>query len=54
MSFVHYIKDLARSQYFRQNLMRAVEGIVVTFMIIVGIAAVCYIASAIFRALGVQ
>lgn len=39
---------------WRDLCVRAVEGIVVMFLIGVGIAAVCYLASAVFRALGVQ
>lgn len=38
----------------RDLIVRAVEGVVVMFLIIVGIAAMCYLASAVFRALGVQ
>ncbi len=53
MSLHHFIRDFMNRQYVREGIIRAVEGIVVMFLIIVGIAAVCYLASAVFRALGV-
>lgn len=49
MSKLYFTRKNAR----RQVVVRAVEGVVVMFLIIVGIAAVCYLASAVFRALGV-
>ena len=49
MSNPYFIKKSARSQV----VVRVVEGIIDTALIIVGIAAVCYLASAVFRALGV-
>lgn len=54
MSLYHFIREIANRQYVREGIIRAVEGIVVMFLIGVGIAAVCYLASAVFRALGVQ
>ena len=50
MSNLYFIKKSARSQ----AAVRVVEGIIDMALIIVGIAAVCYLASAVFRALGVQ
>ena len=49
MSNLYFIKKSARSQ----AAVRVVGGIIDTALIIVGIAAVCYLASAVFRALGV-
>lgn len=49
MSNLYFIRKYARSQ----AAVRVVEGIIDTVLIIVGIAAVCYLASAVFRALGV-
>lgn len=49
MSNPYFIKKTARSQV----VVRVIEGIIDTALIIVGIAAVCYLASAVFRALGV-
>ncbi len=53
MSLHHFIREIANRQYVREGIIRAVEGIVVMFLIGVGIAAVCYLASAILRGLGV-
>lgn len=50
MPNIYFIKKAARCQ----AVVRVVEGIIDTVLIIVGIAAVCYLASAVFRALGVQ
>ena len=49
MPNMYFIKKAARCQ----AVVRVVEGIIDTVLIIVGIAAVCYLASAVFRALGV-
>ena len=49
MSTLYFTRKNAR----RQVVVRAVKGIIDTVLIIVGIAAVCYLASAVFRALGV-
>lgn len=50
MPNLYFIKKSARSQ----AVVRVVEGVIDTALIIAGIAAVCYLASAVFRALGVQ
>lgn len=49
MSNLYFIKKSARSQ----AAVRVVEGIIDTALIIVGIAAVCYLTGAILRGLGV-
>ena len=49
MSNLYFTKKAARSQVF----VRVVEGIIEMVLILAGIAAVCYLASAVFRALGV-
>ncbi len=49
MSNLYFTTKNAR----RQVVVRVVEGVVEMFLIGVGIAAVCYIASAIMRGLGV-
>ena len=49
MSDLYFTKKAARSQV----VVRVVEGVIEMFLIGVGIAAVCYLASAVFRALGV-
>lgn len=53
MSLHHFIREIANRQYVREGIIRAVEGIVVMFLIGVGIAAVCYLTGAILRGLGV-
>lgn len=50
MSYLYFTKKAARSQVF----VRVIEGVIEMFLIGVGIAAVCYLTSAILRGLGVQ
>jgi len=53
MSLTQFIKRAAKSQYFRQLVIRAIEDAIVLFCIGVGIAVVCTVVGGVFRLLGV-
>jgi hypothetical protein len=53
MSFSNFIRNAAKSQYFRQLVVRAIEDAVILFCIGVGIAVVCTVVGGVFRLLGV-
>ena len=53
MSLSNFIKRAAKSQYFRQLVVRAIEDAIVLFMLGVGIAVVCTVVGGVFRLLGV-
>lgn len=53
MSLSNFIRRAAKSQYFRQLVVRAIEDAVILFMLGVGIAVVCTVVGGVFRLLGV-
>ena len=53
MSLSNFIRRAAKSQYFRQLVVRAIEDAVVLFMLGVGIAVICVVVGGVFRLLGV-
>lgn len=53
MSLSNFIRRAAKSQYFRQLIVRAIEDFIILFMLGVGIAVVCTVVGGIFRLLGV-
>ena len=53
MSLSNFIKRAAKSQYFRQLVVRAIEDAIVLFMLGVGIWTVCTVAGGILRLMGV-
>ena len=53
MSLSNFIRRAAKSQYFRQLIVRAIEDAIVLFCIGVGIAVVCVVVGGVFRLLGV-
>lgn len=54
MSLSQFIRRAAKSQYFRQLVIRAIEDAIILFCIGVGIWAVCWTVTAVFRLLGVE
>ncbi len=53
MSLTQFIKRAAKSQYFRQLVVRAIEDAVVLFMLGIGIWALCAFAEAVLGSMGV-
>jgi len=53
MSLSQFIRRAAKSQYFRQLVVRAIEDAVVLLMLGIGIWLVCTVVGGIFRLLGV-
>ncbi len=53
MSLSNFIKRAAKSQYFRQLIVRAIEDAVILFMLGVGVATVCVIVGGLLRLMGV-
>jgi len=53
MSLSKFIKNAAKSQYFRALIVRAIEDAVILFMLCIGIAVVCTVVGGVFRLLGV-
>jgi hypothetical protein len=53
MSLTQFIKRAAKSQYFRQLVIRAIEDAVILLMLGIGIAVVCTVVGGVFRILGV-
>lgn len=53
MSLSNFIRRAAKSQYFRQLIVRAIEDAIILLMLGLGIAVVCTVVSGVFRLLGV-
>lgn len=53
MSLSNFIRNAAKSQYFRQLVVRAIEDFIILFMLGAAIWAVCWVFTGIFRLLGV-
>lgn len=53
MSLSQFIKNAAKSQYFRRLVIRAIEDAIILLMIVIGLWLVCTVVGGIFRLLGV-
>ena len=53
MSLSNFIRNAAKSQYWRQLIVRAVEDFIVLFVGYASLWSLCHVVSGILRALGV-
>jgi hypothetical protein len=53
MSLSQFIKRAAKSQYFRQLIVRAVEDFIILFLGFAAIWSLCHVVSGVLRLLGV-
>ena len=53
MSLGNFIRNMAKSQYFRQLIVRAVEDFIILFIGFAAIWSLCHVVSGVFRLLGV-
>ena len=53
MSLSQFIRRAAKSQYFRQLVVRAIEDAIVLLVLCIGIWLVCAAVGVVFRLLGV-
>lgn len=53
MSLSNFIKNAAKSQYFRQLIVRVIEDAIVLFVGMAAIWSLCHVVNGVFRLLGV-
>lgn len=53
MPLTQFIKNAVKSQYFRRAVVRAIEDFIILFLMIAAVWSLAYVASGVFKTLGV-